>query len=399
MRVIWLHKKFYLTLSSLFGIFIIINHNYNNKNSIDKELTRFTLKNKQNVFYFIEQPSYTQNEICRDGIHLRQHNDANKRADFAVYLGEMPDIKSINAKYKAVFEMESEHHSSGTTWSQADFRMWYNLDLSFPEPATYFDVHTFLVDLLSPPLVEFSQKLNDSSLVFVNSNCGAPNGRQTFVKSLMGLAKVDSYGKCLQNKFNHPSEHMKGNIDLFSKYKFVIAIENSNCVDYVTEKLVHAVKSGSIPIVAGYEGKPDYLRFMPVNSYINIFDFENVTDLVEHLRKVGSNAQEYEKYLYFKKGHSFTKDYLSNLDLDSLVNLAKEHFKQFDERMGNEEQTFFSHIVLKEKSENKLCKIARYLRERDDETIQKEITDRRSIKPESTTACLPGQYFAKFFKI
>jgi hypothetical protein len=35
------------------------------------------------------------------------------------------------------------------------------------------------------------------------------------------------------------------------KYKFVIAIENSNYGDYVTEKLVKAVESGAIPIVAG----------------------------------------------------------------------------------------------------------------------------------------------------
>ena len=29
---------------------------------------------------------------------------------------------------------------------------------------------------------------------------------------------------------------IKGNIELYTKYKFVIAIENSNCEDYVTEK-------------------------------------------------------------------------------------------------------------------------------------------------------------------
>jgi len=75
------------------------------------------------------------------------------------------------------------------------------------------------------------------------------------MKELMGKLQVHSYGGCLRNKANHPSEHMKGNIELFSKYKFVIAIENSNCEDYVTEKLVHAVASGSIPIVAGKNPK------------------------------------------------------------------------------------------------------------------------------------------------
>ena len=72
---------------------------------------------------------------------------------------------------------------------------------------------------------------------------------------------MDSYGLCLKNKFNHSDEHMKGNIELYSKYKFVIAIENSNCQDYVSEKLVHVIASGSIPIVAGRDGMPNYLKF------------------------------------------------------------------------------------------------------------------------------------------
>lgn len=176
------------------------------------------------------------------------------------------------------------HSFGGNTWSQADFRMWYDLDRSFPEPATYFDVHVHLVDLLSRPTVELADKDKDASVVWVVSNCNAYNAREKFMQELMNLMPVHSYGLCLRNRFNHTSEHMKGNIELFSKYKFVIAIENSNCHDYVTEKLAHAVASGSIPIVAGRDSKPNYLRFMPKNSYINIYDFKTVEDLVKHLK-------------------------------------------------------------------------------------------------------------------
>ena len=66
----------------------------------------------------------------------------------------------------------------------------------------------------------------------------------------MSLVPVHSFGLCLNNK-NFTRAHMHGNVQLYAKYKFVIAIENSNCYDYVTEKLVHAVMSGSVPIVAG----------------------------------------------------------------------------------------------------------------------------------------------------
>lgn len=136
----------------------------NNIKSDNNEKPVKAYKNLKNIFYFIESPGYTLNEKCRDGIELRQYatlsdKKENTQADFAVYLGHVPERTSRpEAKYTAVFEMESEWHSNGDTWSRADFRMWYNLDASFPEPATYFDARSFLVDLLSPPLVEYAQK-------------------------------------------------------------------------------------------------------------------------------------------------------------------------------------------------------------------------------------------------
>ena len=160
--------------------------------------------------------------------------------------------KGDRPQYSMVYALESEPHSAGgDSWHKADFRMYYNLDHSFPEPATYFDVKMHLADLLTPPKVSFPNKNKEAPVTWVVSNCNAYNGRQNLMKELMKKVTVDSYGQCLKNKYSHPSEHMKGNIELFTKYKFVIAIENSNCEDYVTEKLVHAVASGSIPIVAG----------------------------------------------------------------------------------------------------------------------------------------------------
>ena len=110
------------------------------------------------------------------------------------------------------------------------------MDLSFPEPATYFDTRAHLQDLIAPPKVVFDLKEQTAPIVWIVSNCNAFNGREIFMQALMKHIKVDSYGNCLKNKNTHTSEYMKGNIELMSKYKFVIAIENSNCQDYVTEK-------------------------------------------------------------------------------------------------------------------------------------------------------------------
>ena len=118
--------------------------------------------------------------------------------------------------------MESEVHSyGGDTWSHADFRMWYNLDASFPEPATYFDVRTHLNDLMAPPRVTFDDKENDAFIVWIVSNCNAFNGREVFMRELMSRINVHSYGNCLQNKQTHTMEHMKGKFILLALRRFI----------------------------------------------------------------------------------------------------------------------------------------------------------------------------------
>jgi hypothetical protein len=140
----------------------LLAHNANELVASSNRIVKKSVMRKdlKNIFYFIESPGYTVNEKCRDGIELRQRgSESDPQADFAVYLGHAPEKQPRNgAKYTAVFEMESEWHSNGDSWHHADFRMWYNLNESFPEPATYFDARTFLVDLLTPPLVEHAQK-------------------------------------------------------------------------------------------------------------------------------------------------------------------------------------------------------------------------------------------------
>jgi hypothetical protein len=150
-----------------------------------------------------------------------------------------PRDNKTRPQYVMVFTMEPEVYSpGGDTWLHADFKMYYHLELSWPAPATFLDVHMHLSDLLAPERVPFEAKESGSPIVWVVSNCAAYNARERFMKKLMEFVGVDSYGGCLKNKFTHPDEHHRGNIELYAKYKFVISIENSNCEDYVTEKLV-----------------------------------------------------------------------------------------------------------------------------------------------------------------
>ena len=195
---------------------------------------------------------------------------------------------------------------------------------------------------------------------------------------------------------------------LFSRYKFVIAIENSNCQDYVTEKLVHAVASGSIPIVAGIGDAPNYLKFMPKNSYINIYDFASIDSLVSHLKFVSSNQTEYEKYVWFKKMKTSNQTlvYSNNnnnnknneTELSEFVKESRLYFQYIGAHV-DQNLTFFNELIRKESSENKLCKIARYLMQSNASVVRKEIEKKRADRPYAKQVCLPRRHIVKHFGI
>ncbi|CAF3686447.1 unnamed protein product [Rotaria sp. Silwood1] len=289
-------------------------------------------------------------------------------------------------QYTMAFIMESEVHSgTGDGWARFNFKMTYNLDDSYPEPATYFDMNPYLIDLLAPPIIPFENKEKQADVVWIISNCHAHNGREGFVGRLMQEIKVDSYGSCLNNRHGYGAR-MVDNFDAYKKYKFVIAIENSNCLDYVTEKLVLAVRSGSIPIVAGFNGRPDYRRYLPEHSYINIFDYASIKDLANDLKRIGNNKTLYESYLWYKK---------HDKDISKLRELSlTEKLKHFADVIGSNATMITDGIAGKERSENKVCKLNRFVRQTPWQDIA---AHKKTARADSSIACLRGQYTLTHF--
>ena len=81
-------------------------------------------------------------------------------------------LNNQRQQYTMAFIMESEVHSStGNAWTKYNFKMSYNLDDSYPEPATYFDTNIHILDLLSPPTISFEKKEQHADVVWIISNC------------------------------------------------------------------------------------------------------------------------------------------------------------------------------------------------------------------------------------
>jgi hypothetical protein len=116
--------------------------------------TTFTWTRQQNrieeIDFFISHDAHGGGDFPFDKVHLN-----NERQ-----------------QYTMAFIMESEVHSStGNAWAKYNFKMSYNLDDSYPEPATYFDTNIHIIDLLSPPTIPFEKKEQQADIVWIISNC------------------------------------------------------------------------------------------------------------------------------------------------------------------------------------------------------------------------------------
>ncbi|KAL0893300.1 hypothetical protein ABMA27_014892 [Loxostege sticticalis] len=167
------------------------------------------------------------------------------------------------------------------------------------------------------PSLEKNKLLTEiAPVMYLQTDCETSTERDAYVKELMKYIQVDSYGACLKNKelpekftgdyLNNLNEN--DFLNFVARYKFVIAIENGVCEDYVTEKFWRPIKVGSVPI---YFGSPSIRDWLPNNkSAILLDDFTTPEILSKHLKKLLANDSLYEKYLEHK-----TKQIITNQKL------------------------------------------------------------------------------------
>ncbi|XP_074595875.1 alpha-(1,3)-fucosyltransferase C-like [Brevipalpus obovatus] len=130
------------------------------------------------------------------------------------------------------------------------------------------------------------------------SNCKTKSLREEYVKVLQRYIDVDIYGKCGKScdNLSLPCHEF-----IEKNYKFVLALENSFCKDYVTEKLWNSLKYNVVPIVMG---GANYSAILPPNSYIDVFNFSSAQNLAEFLKKVSNDDQLYSSYFKWKQSYT-----------------------------------------------------------------------------------------------
>ena len=84
-------------------------------------------------------------------------------------------------------------------------------------------------------------------------------------------------------------------------FKFNLSFENTNSDGYVTEKILHSLYAGSIPI---YWGSSQAKKDFNPDSFIYHGDFKNDSDLIDNILKTYNDKDLMANYLnepIFKK--------------------------------------------------------------------------------------------------
>ena len=126
-------------------------------------------------------------------------------------------------------------------------------------------------------------------------------------------------------KYRNNVGYIKNKIEFLSLYKFSIAMENTEGDGYISEKILDAFLSGTIPIYYG-----DYMldEYINPETFILIRGKKDIKAKIEYIKKIDNNNELYKNIL--KK-----KIFLKN------VYLREQLKKEFIE--------FFEHIVVQNK--------------------------------------------------
>ena len=132
-------------------------------------------------------------------------------------------------------------------------------------------------------------------------NWGGYKSRSRYITLLKrsGL-HIDIHGQCGKKCSNEDC------IKALKKYKFYLALENSLCDDYISEKAyIHGFRLGTVPIVMSKANISDP-SILPPGSFIDGLAFPDAAALVKHINTVGSDQKLYNAYFEWRANWTFT---------------------------------------------------------------------------------------------
>jgi hypothetical protein len=167
------------------------------------------------------------------------------------------------------------------------------------------------------------QKNKFCAFVISNNNQFRTWKRISFFHKLSKYKTVDSGGRAL----NNIGYRVENKLEFYKPYKFAITFENQFSREYTTEKIVHAMQSRCIPI---YWGNPDVVRDFNPKSFINLHDYTNDEEAINHIIQIDQNPALLEQY--FKEPFFYYNQINEWFDLQRLRNFLVKAIESPQER-------------------------------------------------------------------
>ncbi|WP_187893457.1 glycosyltransferase family 10 domain-containing protein [Helicobacter pylori] len=274
----------------------------------DEEVEEF----KKNILYFILSQRYT----------ITLHQNPNKLSDlvFSNPLGSARKILSYQNAKRVFYTGENEvpnfnlfdyaigfdeldfnnrylrmplyydrlhHKAESVNDTTAPYKLKNNSLYALKKPTHHFkEKHPNLCAVVN----DESDPLKRGFASFVASNPNAPI-RNAFYDALNSIEPVTGGGS-VKNTLGY---NVKNKSEFSSQYKFNLCFENSQGYGYVTEKIIDAYFSHTIPI---YWGSPSVAKDFNPKSFVNVHDFKNFDEAIDYIRYLHTHPNAYLDMLY-----------------------------------------------------------------------------------------------------
>ncbi|XP_030773077.1 alpha-(1,3)-fucosyltransferase 4 [Rhinopithecus roxellana] len=196
---------------------------------------------------------------------------------------------------------ESPSHSPGLRNLASNL---FNWTLSYRADSDIFVPYGYLYPRSHPsdqpsglaPLLSRKQGL----VAWVVSHWDERQARVRYYHQLSQHVAVDVFGR------GGPGQPVPeiGLLHTVARYKFYLAFENSQHLDYITEKLWrNALLAGAVPVVLGPD-RANYERFMPRSAFIHVDDFPSASSLASYLLFLDRNPAVYRRYFHWRRRYA-----------------------------------------------------------------------------------------------
>ena len=129
--------------------------------------------------------------------------------------------------------------------------------------------------------------------ILVTSNSSKDSCFRMYYR-LSRYRQVDFYGNVKIASHGPLPGHEESTTQWISKYRFCLCYENVLSWNWITEKLVHALFGGTIPI---YSGGPNVGDYFNKRRFVCVDDYENADAVMKEIRRLNEDKAAYEEMI------------------------------------------------------------------------------------------------------